>query len=861
MSSFSRQIVCVGIAAATWIVLGSLESSWQSVFAQEFLVVTELPSSVESDRDRNLGVTARMPDPVEADIVDIATGTLGDCSPTERFRYAIPDDELNAEIDHFRRETSPIRQASMLQPTPFGKPVVPVLEPVAQANPATSLTSQLFGPSGMDRSVIDRSVLRQARLGVASFSTDVVRGEEAAAVVSTDLGSLLRKSPGGLSVKTQRRTPIVNDSRVRSSRVGALAASGSHWVPAREDLDTALNKIDSRLVNDVIIIPGPYSSVYGPGFHFIDFELLQSPRYSGGNEIHGQTSFDHQSNGNQWLAQQSLWAGGEDWGMRGNYSHRLGSDYHDGNGVNVPSSYESREFTLALGRDLGDDRSIEFSLLRLDQTDVEFPGYVFDIDYLVTDGYEVAYIDSSPDVGDRVETEVWYNRTRFQGNAQNVAKRPQFPFLNLIRYIGFTDVDSMSTGYRRGRTWGDADVDASWTLGHDLRFVKQELNEISDAVTLGIPFPLSDRNSPIPRSFAVNPGLFTEYNERLFDGYTFKAGARVDYVQTDITADPDDLAEVGLDLFPASYQEIVGTSISQTDRVMWSMYGSLTRKHSESLTTSASLGYGQRAPTLTELYAAQPFLLVLQNGLNNVTGDPTLKQEKLLQADLSLDYDGNMMRFGARGFHGWAFDYITFENTRNLLNQQVSLRYVNTSLATLAGFESFLEMFPKERFSPFVTMRYVDGRDRTRNGDFATTNGAQGTASTKVAGLKRGFFSGIAGGDSEPLPGISPLETRIGARLRDETTDPNWNIEIAARIVDNQDRVATSLLENKTPGFTVYDLRGTYRTRFNRNLLLVFGAENFTDKTYREHLDFRSQNGVSVFQPGVNFYFGADLTY
>ncbi|MCS7471579.1 serine/threonine-protein kinase [Stieleria sp. ICT_E10.1] len=81
------------------------------------------------------------------------------------------------------------------------------------------------------------------------------------------------------------------------------------------------------------------------------------------------------------------------------------------------------------------------------------------------------------------------------------------------------------------------------------------------------------------------------------------------------------------------------------------------------------------------------------------------------------------------------------------------------------------------------------------------------------------------------------------------------------RIVDNQDRVATSLLENKTPGFTVYDVRGTCRPRSLSGLLFVFGIENFTDKTYREHLDFRSLSGVSVFQPGLNAYFGTDWNY
>ncbi|MCG8652701.1 MAG: TonB-dependent receptor, partial [Pirellulales bacterium] len=511
--------------------------------------------------------------------------------------------------------------------------------------------------------------------------------------------------------------------------------------------------------------------------------------------------------------------------------------------------------------------SLELSLLRLDQTDVEFPGYVFDIDFLVTDGYEIAYLDFDPDYGNRVETEIWYNRTRFEGNAQNPAKREQFPLLDRLNYVGVTDVDSMSTGYRRARTWGTDKENGLMTLGHDFRFVKQELNEVASGTFLGTPIPFVDRNSPIPRSFAANPGLFAEYSEQFLDDYTLKTGARIDYLQTDIVEDPAQLQQVGMDLLPASYEEIVGTSISQTDRVMWSLFGTLTRQHNPCLVSSASIGYAERAPTLTELYAAQPFLLLLQNGLNNVTGDPTLKREKLLQFDLSLDFSGQYLRAGVRGFHGWAFDYITFENTNIVRGppsnqiQQVSLRYVNTSLATLTGFESFAELMPESHWTPFVGVRYVDGRDRTRNGDFATTLGQQGNPAMRVAGQQRGFFSGLTGGDSEPLPGISPLEIRAGVRLTDPSANPHWNLEFSARMNDNQDRVATSLLETPTAGFTVYDLRGTYRPGGSDHLVLVGGIENLTDKTFQEHLDFRSFAGTSILQPGVSFYFGADTSY
>lgn len=436
-----------------------------------------------------------------------------------------------SEAAKLLRETSPLKQATLLQPTPFLEPRIRLTEAPTPATSSNRVAAVLATTSA------GRSFLRSPEAAVNSLSVDRIIGAEAGPLVTTDVGSLLRKSKSALGTEVQSRSPVVNDPRIRSSRIGALAASGSHWVPARADLDTALNKIDSRLISDVIVVPGPYSSAYGPGFHFIDFELLPSPRYADGNGVHGSTSFNHQSNGNQWMGQQNVWAGGSDWGVRASYTHRLGSNYRAGGGTSVAADYESRTFTAAYGRDFGSDRSIEVSLLRLDQTDVEFPGFVFDIDSLTTDGYEVTYFDRNPGLGDQSETEVWYNRTDFEGSSRNPDKILQFPFLNFVDFDGTTDADVMSTGYRRATTWSEQPDCYRLTLGHDLRMIKQEVNEIFSTL-----FP-GDANrvfgeSPLPRSYSVNPGLFAEYSELLCQCYTFQAGTRVDYVQTDITEDP-----------------------------------------------------------------------------------------------------------------------------------------------------------------------------------------------------------------------------------------------------------------------------------------------------------------------------------
>jgi outer membrane receptor protein involved in Fe transport len=278
------------------------------------------------------------------------------------------------------------------------------------------------------------------------------------------------------------------------------------------------------------------------------------------------------------------------------------------------------------------------------------------------------------------------------------------------------------------------------------------------------------------------------------------------------------------------------------------------------------VGYAERAPVLTELYAVETFMFVLQNGLNTVTGYPQLDKERLCQVDLGLKYDNGRFRGAISGFHGWAFDYITYENTGIVRGppvgevEQVQYIYVNTDLATFAGGEARGEFDLNRWLTPFATLSYVEGRDRTRNGNFATKPAEPGSPAERVPGLPRGFFSGVAGAAEEPLPSIVPLESRLGFRFHQPTDAPRWSVELSARVVDNQDRVATSLLEVRTPGFTVWDLRSYWRA--SDGLLVIAGVENFTDKTYREHLNFTSQSGlIQVFQPGVNFYTGCELTY
>jgi outer membrane receptor protein involved in Fe transport len=76
-------------------------------------------------------------------------------------------------------------------------------------------------------------------------------------------------------------------------------------------------------------------------------------------------------------------------------------------------------------------------------------------------------------------------------------------------------------------------------------------------------------------------------------------------------------------------------------------------------------------------------------------------------------------------------------------------------------------------------------------------------------------------------------------------------------MVDRQDRVAATLYEQVTPGFTILNARAFWRPW--EDFGIFSGVENITDRFYREHLDFRSGRGT--YRPGVNFYLLTEIVY
>jgi iron complex outermembrane receptor protein len=825
-------------------------------------------------------------------------------------------------------------------------------QPVAQAQPApVSAPTQATPSAGGSSSTVNVSGSDPTGAPVAGG------GQPTQALNASDLGGLLGKSDQATGVEIQRRNAISSDPRVRGLRNGQYLALGDGvpYFPGRLDLDTPVSKFYPAMVRDVQVVRGPFTTLLGPGFGFINIGTVNAPRSkNGGTEYHGISSLGYQTNGEQYNALQVVTAAGPNWGFRGSYNILQGNDYADGGGNNIPASYLSNNFNVALGYDLTEDVTIDFKGLRTFQSNLEFPGLFFDVDASDTEAYNARITARNFGPFDVFTSDLWYNVSTTSGSTRGGAKK-QFvnqllrfafeePFLgrdasgrpiiardssgriipagspgSSLRGFGFNDTDptgmgsttrfaERSIGYRFTGQWGNNTDELTLFMGTDLNVFGQHLTENIRFTQLGGPpiqtMPMPAPGQPtvitqtqqIPKSNSFNPGLFLEGMMPLNDKLKLKGGGRIDYVRTssndrvitgnvDLFGDPQNpgiIADRDRFILDPSVYSVdpspfnVNPFTRELDRsfTLYAGFATAEYKITEATTLFAGYGYAERAPNLTELYAAGPFLGVLQTGTSRVIGDPNLSKERMHQIDIGLRYDTDYLKFGISGFYALINDYITYDANRVSQLGLSQVVFSNTDLATLAGTELFLQANVTKWFSPFATISYVQGIDQThvdnRRGTVFNRIDANGTPFTSRldSSRRRDPATGAVATDTEPLPNIPPMETRLGFRIHGTDPVPKWQIEVISRIVSGQNAIARSLGEVATPGFTTIDLRGYYQ--LNENLLLTGGVENLGDRLYREHLDpiaaneLQRQTGVGVpllFRPGTNFFFNVQYKY
>src|SRR5262249_37545022 len=177
--------------------------------------------------------------------------------------------------------TQPTPSTPMMQP---GAPMMPPGQSAATTPPTTAAPESggSLGAGSAGGLLGGGATPAPSQVNAAQPpAADIVGGAQSTGRATTDVGDLLSRSPSATGVEVQHRNPIITDPRVRGYHVGELitTSDGGYWMPARQDLDTIVSKLDSSMVENVVVVKGPYSVRYGPGFAFLDVHTYDTPRY------------------------------------------------------------------------------------------------------------------------------------------------------------------------------------------------------------------------------------------------------------------------------------------------------------------------------------------------------------------------------------------------------------------------------------------------------------------------------------------------------------------------------------------------------------------------------------------------------
>ncbi|MFN0016996.1 MAG: TonB-dependent receptor [Pirellulaceae bacterium] len=706
----------------------------------------------------------------------------------------------------------------------------PTIEPITPG-----ADSPITAPSSL-LSQLSRAQERAAQSAAPSTSAIDVREQSSAIEVT----QYVKQSSAATSISGVRRSPLSIQPVIRGYSQSQIYGQfqGGQFVPARIDFDSMLGSIDPGIIDNMIIVPGPYGLKYGPGLAYIDIVATPTPRYDVA-EFHSRTNILTQSNGGQFYIREAVTGGGPDYGLRVSVGQKVGSDYRGGDNSLIPASYNARDVDIAWGRDIGENSQFEIEFLTQDLVDTEFAGLVFDANFRKTDALFLTFNFDDPYTANWL-FQAWINRTVYSGDnlrpSKQIFYRNSFIFNSQgattyppASFTGFTNGDVTNAGFRLAPTWGE-EGEEQFTFGVDFHYVGGGIDEFDlfQDKTLQISTTGYD-NFPVPPATQYDPGFFMEWKKPINDDLTVAAGARYDLVTSDADGThravaPDGTVPpiIGLNSqIYGSYEELMGTPFFGR-RSLLAAYVSADMKLNEDLNLRAGFGHGERAPNATELYAYLPFLTVLQTPENAPLGNSLLKAEKASQFDLSLQGNYETVRYQVSGFASMIHDYITQDYYSFPTSPTVrTFRYFNTE-AVLAGFEAAGEKDVTENLSGFFNMSYVYGQDIIRD---------------------------------QPLASIFPFQSRFGIRIHDPERQ-YLGLEFSARLVAPQNRVYATLLEPTTPGFSTFDLRAYWQA--NENLRLTGGVENFTNTAYIEHLNVHNP---PVLEPGANIYVAVQTTY
>ena len=568
-------------------------------------------------------------------------------------------------------------------------------------------------------------------------------------------------------------------------------------------MDPITTHIIPEEIEKIEIVKGPFTVRFGQNFGGI-INLVSKNPAKNNLGFHGSVEGGYETNGNNFVNGASLVYVDKKFDVQFNGSYRDFGDYKDGNGIEVPSSFKTTDYSVKVGINPTDNQRLQMSWRQSFGRNIDHTGLPMDSPY---DDSLLAGIDYKiNNISDKVKsftTKVFYsnvdhlmtneNRTNFMMvDAQSPVKS--------WTYGGKAEL--VFSPSANSRIFAGIDANLIDRKGDRTRIVK-----IMNGMVLPMPMTKIDK---IWQDANLNDvGVFAEGKFKVADYTTLTTGIRADFISTSI----EDAA--------VDFEGLYGGPIS--DKTETNFSGNISLKYQKNgFQTQLALGRGVRTASMIERYinhftvGVDPYEYV---------GNPNLKPEINNQIELSFLKKFETIEIGGSVFHSILEDYIVAQVNSAIPRKflpttppTVSKQFININEAYQTGVEFTFNYMASEKLLFTSDVSYT----RAQNKDF-----------------------------DEPLAQIPPFMASLGVKFEED----NYWIALNSRLVAKQNRVSNSFMEQESEGFGTLD----FRVGFNPFNGFSIGAAvlNVFDKTYYEHLNFSYKNSNTlsgkIYEPGRNF--------
>lgn len=612
-----------------------------------------------------------------------------------------------------------------------------------------------------------------------------------------DIGEFLRATPGLAAI---RKGGTALDLVYRGFRMDQLNVQIDGGVQVNgacpNRMDPPTSHVQAEDLEKIEIIRGPHAVRYGASFGGLVNLAMNRPRQTDRFELRTRFESGYESNGSGKRVRGLVFGSDRTYDFFLSAGSKEYGDYSDGDGEEVESGFQVRDYSVKLGWKPDADQRLQLSGRQAFLRDALYPALPMDAD---VDDTGILAVDYSRRMRqgrlNRLSAKVYASTVEHVMTNQ---RKPDYAQVHAE-----TDADTRTVG---GRLEAEMkELEGNLFLGADYRDLFIEGFRTREMMA-GSMAGSTLRDIIWPDAHHRKFGVFGEFERMLSVRTAFSLGLRLERVTTD-AGHPE-----------ASFAALYDADLERAELIP-SVSLSLIRQVSRRLDVEFSAGLSRRAPSVSERY-----LYLLPTGLDayDYLGDPGVDPEQNLQFDLGVGYRAGRGYLNAAVFYAQLGDYI-------------SARLDTTVASRSPGAPGVKRFFNIDRAGKF---------------------GGEAEAGFRVRPelLIRGQLAYIRGENADsgqPLPEMPPLEGTLAIRY-DDREGRIWT-ELAERLVARQERIAAEFGETETPGFAVTDL--VVGARVGDAVELTGGIDNILDETYHEHLNRRDKvGGGPLNEAGRSFY-------